>query len=100
MLKGLVVFLLLLLVIGWIVLSPGVYTVPPSLEWPEGVTIVYVNKSGGVPFFFSPDAYCYDQSGYVSDSCRSQSMRASAELVQRQFFRLPYSEWAYARAIE
>ena len=39
---------------GWIVLSPGVFTIPPTEGWLDGVTIIYVDKPSNVPFFSSP----------------------------------------------
>jgi len=83
---------------GWIVLSPGVFTIPPTDGYLEGVTIIYVDKPSNVPFFASPDSFCLEQTGGVSYRCRQQVIQASSDLIRREFVRIPYVQWAYAQS--
>ncbi len=82
----------------WIVLSPGVYTIPPTEGYLDGVTIVYVDKPSNVPFFSSPDSFCLEQTGGVSYSCRYQIIQGSSDLIRRELVRVPYIKWAYVQS--
>ncbi len=96
--KGIFFFLLLMILGGWIVLSPGVFTIPPTEGWLDGVTIIYVDKPSNVPFFSSPDFFCLEQTGGVSYSCRHQVIQGSSDLIRRELVRIPYVQWAYVQS--
>ena len=96
--KAFFLFLLVMFALGWVVLSPGVYTIPPTEGWLEGVTIIYVDKPSNVPFFSSPDFFCLEQTGGVSPSCRQQVIQNSSDLILRELVRIPYVQWAYAQS--
>jgi hypothetical protein len=93
------VFLLVVaIVIAWVFLSPGVFTVQPIGALPEGVTLVYHSRNPEMPFFSSPDALCIQMQGGVSLMCRAMALGAASDLTDRVLLRLPYSHWAYLQS--
>jgi hypothetical protein len=95
MLKAMILFLLLLIFGAWFILRPGVFFVPPSVTEPEGVTLIYYEKPGDIPFFSSPDSLCMAMYGEVTTSCREAGYNKVTSLSQRLIARLPYADWAY-----
>lgn len=93
--KATLLFLLLLIVGGWAILRPGFYFIPPSFDEPDGVILVYYEKSGDMPLFASPETLCRSQYGYVTDDCLEAERNRSSVLSQRLVTRLPYADWAY-----
>jgi len=94
-LSVLIVFMLL-----WVVVRPGIFTIQPIGALPEGVTIIYSQRGPEMPFFSSPDRMCLDIQGSVSLMCRGMTIAAAGELFDRIIIRLPYIEWAYLRSTE
>ena len=92
------VSLLLILVLGWVFIRPGVFTIQPIEALPEGVTYIYHSRGTEIPFFASPDGLCLKARGGVDLLCRSAALEGSSELAERIFIRLPYSHWAYLRS--
>lgn len=90
--------ILAVLVITWIVIRPGVFTVHPMGGLPEGVTLIYRGRGAQMPFFASPDGMCLQVQGEVSLLCRMAAVTAAAELTDRILLELPYSHWAYLRS--
>lgn len=85
-------------VIGWIGLRPGVFTVQPIGALPEGITFIYHSRGPEMPFFSSPDGLCLAINGGVSLLCRMAALGAADELQDRVLIRLPYSRWVYLRS--
>lgn len=89
---------LAILIVAWVLVRPGVFTVQPIGALPEGVTIIYHSRSSEMPFFSSPDGLCLMMQGSVNLLCRGVAMAAMEELTERVIVRLPYSRWAYLRS--
>ena len=87
-----------LLLLAWILIRPGVFTVQPIGALPEGITIVYHSRGPEMPFFSSPDGLCLEMQGSVSLLCRGIALGAAEEIVDRVIVRLPYNHWAYLRS--
>jgi hypothetical protein len=87
-----------LVILAWVLIRPGVYTIQPIGAIPEGVTLVYHSRNPEMPFFSSPDGMCLDIQGGVSLFCRLAALNAATELTDRIILRLPYSHWAYLRS--
>jgi hypothetical protein len=87
--------IVIITVIAWILIRPGVYTIQPIGALPEGVTIIYHSRNPEMAFFSSPDGLCLKLQGSVSLLCRLAAVSASADLTDRIIFRLPYMRWAY-----
>jgi hypothetical protein len=87
-----------LMVLCWIVIRPGVYTVEPNNALPEGMTVIYYGRGAGMPFFSSPDRVCLQIQGSVSEMCRMEVLAQAADLTNRILLQLPYVHWAYLRS--
>lgn len=87
-----------ILVLAWILVRPGVFTIQPIGAIPEGITIIYHSRSSEMPFFSSPDGLCLQMQSGVSLLCRMAALSASTDLADRIIFRLPYSHWAYLQS--
>jgi hypothetical protein len=79
----------------------SVYSIPPSADEPEGVTML-VGREDGEPMFNSPQAppprkRAAKKSGSISFG---SSPGAKRPLEQRTIVRLPYLEWAYKKSLE
>lgn len=90
--------IVLLLVVLWILVKPGVFTIQPIGALPEGITFIYHSRGPDLPFFSSPDSLCLETQGSVSLLCRAGAIGAASELSDRIIIRLPYSHWAYLRS--
>jgi hypothetical protein len=86
------------LLLAWILLRPGVFTIQPIGALPEGITFVYYGRGSEMPFFSSPDGLCLQMQGKVSLFCRAGALSAATELKDRIILRMPYSRWAYLRS--
>lgn len=86
------------IVLAWILIRPGVFTIQPIGAIPEGVTIIYHSRNPEMPFFSSPDGLCLQMEGGVSLLCRMAALNASTDLTDRIILRLPYSRWAYLQS--
>lgn len=87
-----------LLVLIWIVVRPGVFTIQPIGAVPEGITIIYHSRNPEMPFFSSPDGLCLEIQGSVTLLCRATAIGAVEDIADRIIFRLPYIHWAYLRS--
>jgi hypothetical protein len=98
--KGLYIALtfIVIIVLAWILVRPGVFTVQPIGALPEGVTIIYHSRGSDMPFFASPDGMCLMTEGSVSLLCRGFALAASADLTDRIILRLPYIHWTYLQS--
>lgn len=94
--KYLIVLIIILII--WILVKPGVFTIQPIGALPDGITIIYHSRNSEMPFFSSPDGLCLQIQGSVSLLCRAVSLSALEELSDRILLRLPYSHWAYLRS--
>lgn len=92
--------LAIVMVIGYEIIRPGVFTIQPIGILPEGITIIYHSRGDKMPFFSSPDGLCLEIQGSVSLLCRLTSMSAATEIIDRAFIRLPYSRWAYLESTD
>ena len=86
------------IVLAWILIRPGLFTIQPIGAIPEGITIIYHSRNPEMPFFSSPDGLCLQMEGSVSLFCRMAALSASSDLTDRIILRLPYSHWAYLQS--
>lgn len=89
---------ILIFVVAFLLIRPGVFTIQPIGSLPEGITMVYHSRSSEMPFFSSPDGICLETMGSVSLLCRGMAIASIEELADRILFRLPYSRWAYLQS--
>ena len=89
---------ILIFVVAFLLIRPGVFTIQPIGALPEGITFIYHSRGSEMPFFSSPDGLCLESMGGVSLLCRGMAMASLEELTDRILFRLPYSHWAYLRS--
>lgn len=89
---------LLIIVLLWLIIRPGVFTIQPIGAIPEGITFVYHSRGSEMPFFSSPDALCIQMQGSVSLLCRASAISAASDLTDRIIIRLSYSRWAYLQS--
>jgi hypothetical protein len=87
-----------IIILAWILIRPGVFTIQPIGAIPEGVTIIYHSRNPEMPFFSSPDGLCLQMEGDVSLLCRMAALNVSTDLTDRVILRLPYSRWAYLQS--
>lgn len=99
---GFSIFILLVitLVVGYWMLSPGVFTIQPIGALPDGVTIIYHSRNAEMPFFSSPDGLCLKIQGSVNLLCRAMAMSSATDLADRVLIKLPYSRWAYLQSTD
>src|SRR5450759_5544802 len=83
---------LAVLVLIYLVVRPGFYTVQPIGTLPEGVTLL-VRRASGEALFESPDGLCLRIQGSVSLLCGGGAKGRAP--LDRIIVRLPYLEWAY-----
>jgi hypothetical protein len=95
MIKGVLLFLLVLLVGSALIVRPGFFFVPPSAFEPEGVILLYYEKQSGMPLFSSPASLCMAQYGVITSACLETGQNTAQALSQRLIVRLPYADWAY-----
>jgi len=95
MIKGVLLFVLVLLLGTALVVRPGFFFVPPSAFEPEGVILLYYDKQPGMPLFASPDSLCMAQYGVITTACLETGQNTARALSQRLITRLPYADWAY-----
>lgn len=95
--KGLYITIavIVLIILAWVVIKPGVFTIQPIGALPDGITLIYHSRSSQMPFFSSPDGLCLQMQGSVSLLCRGAAMAAVEELADRIIIRLPYIHQAY-----
>jgi hypothetical protein len=86
------------LLVIWVIVRPGVFTIQPNSALPDGITIVYSTRTAGIPFFSSPEGLCLAIEGEVTSTCRQTALAAAKDLDDRTLFRLPYSQWAYLQS--
>ena len=86
------------LLVIWVIVRPGVFTIQPNNTLPEGITIVYNTRSPGIPFFSSAEGLCLAIEGDVTSTCRETALAAARDLDDRTLFKLPYSQWAYLQS--
>lgn len=89
---------ILILVVLFLIVRPGVFTIQPIGALPEGITVVYHSRSSEMPFFSSPDGLCLESMGGVSLLCRGAALASMEVLSERIVFRFPYSHWAYLKS--
>jgi len=90
--------ILTLLILAFIFIRPGVFTIQPIGAIPDGITFVYHSRNPEMPFFSSPDGLCLEFQGSVSLLCRAGALSALDELSDRILLRLPYSHFAYLQS--
>lgn len=87
--------IIILVMMLWVIVRPGVFTIQPIGAIPDGITFVYHSRNPEMPFFSSPDGICLEIQGGVSLLCRGTVLAASKDLTDRIILRLPYIHWAY-----
>ena len=90
--------LAIVVLVVFVLIRPGVFTIQPIGAIPEGITIIYHSRSGEMPFFASPDGLCLKIQGSVNLLCRLTAMSVAGELTDKILIRLPYSRWAYLQS--
>ncbi len=90
-----VLALIVLMVLAYFTVRPGVFTVQPIGAMPDGVTVIYHSRGPKVPFFSSPDGLCLQTTGSVNLLCRGTALATATALLDRVIIKLPYSRWAY-----
>jgi len=93
-----VITIIAAIVLTWLLIRPGVFTIQPIGALPEGVTFIYHSRNPNMPFFSSPDGLCLEMEGHVSLLCRMAALSASTDLIDRIIVKLPYSHWAYLQS--
>ena len=87
-----VALILLVLLVGLIYFTMGVYSVQPIGAIPDGATVI-VWRTSNEPFFNSADATCLRTEVGVSLLCRGMALKYAP--TNRIVLRLPYQQWAY-----
>ncbi len=90
--------LIVLVIVVFILIRPGVFTIQPIGAIPEGATIIYHSRSSELSSFSSPDSMCLELQGGVSLLCRGIALGAATDLLERKITQLPSSEWAYLQS--
>ena len=90
-----VIAAIIIAVIVWVLVRPGVFTIQPIGALPEGVTFIYHSRGSEIPLFSSPDGLCLKAQQSVTLLCRAAALSAVSGLTDRIIVRLPYSHWAY-----
>ena len=92
------IIIVVVFVVLWILVRPGVFTIQPIGALPEGITFIYHSRNPEMSFFSSPDGMCLEMQGKVTLLCRAAALSAVEELSDRIILRLSYSHWAYLRS--
>ena len=87
------VFLQMILIV--MVMKPGVFTIKPSEQIPNGETILYYGKSDDVPLFSSPERFCLQSERSTKQACESWDTAILPEVIKRGLISLPYIDLAY-----
>lgn len=90
--------LIVVTIVGWWLIRPGVFIIQPIGALPEGVTLVYHSRNAEMSFFASPDGLCLKIQGSVNLICRMASLAVVGQLTDRALIKLPYSRWAYLQS--
>ena len=68
------------LLVIWVIVRPGVFTIQPNDALPEGITILYSTRTAGIPLFSSPEGLCLALEGTVTAACRATALNAAKDL--------------------
>ncbi|HSM24373.1 MAG TPA: hypothetical protein VK856_05870, partial [Anaerolineaceae bacterium] len=82
-----IILVILVLVVFSFLMRPGVYTIQPVDGIPDGITIVYILRDAGEPFFNSLHPECVYSPTSVSLICnamvRSTFQKLSGKIILR-----------------
>ena len=81
--------LIVLLIIAWFMIRPGVFTIQPIGALPDGISLIYHSRNPEMEFFSSPDGLCLDIQGSVSLLCRMVGLSVVEDLLDRKIINLP-----------
>ena len=96
--KWISIFIVILVIVALLfLLRPGVYTFQPVDGIPEGMTIVYIFRDTGEPFFNSLHPECVYSPTSVSLICNAMVRSTFQNLSGKIILRLPYNHWAYLK---
>ena len=85
-----------LVVLGWVLLRPGLFVVQPIGAVPDGAAIVYLSRGEKLDTVDSADGICLRMSGGVNLLCRGAALGQFMNTYENEIVvRLPYSEWMY-----
>ncbi len=88
-----------ILAMAWVIIRPGVFTIQPIGNMPQGVTVIYFSRAPGVPLFSSPEGLCLKSQGSISLDCSMVALNTAAELSNRIILQLPFNQWAYLKSM-
>ncbi|MFN2149564.1 MAG: hypothetical protein ACK2T2_14345 [Anaerolineales bacterium] len=91
--KGIVLLLLIMFGAMWVIVRPAILIAQPSPAFPEGTTLIYLDKPADMRVFESTDRQCVDIYASTSDSCRDQMLVEDRILFQSELVQLPYMPW-------
>lgn len=100
MFRALLLFLIVVLIIAWIIMTPGLFVVEPTSQYPNGMSLLYYQRSPQIPFFYSASAHCLKTTGSTTPACQDTAVLQSRRLFDRRIAILPYSAWALQRSLE
>ncbi|MBN1440179.1 MAG: hypothetical protein JW929_12290 [Anaerolineales bacterium] len=93
-----IVFGIVVLIMAWIIVRPGIFVMPPNAEYRDGVVIVYHSRGNDMGFIASPDSVCVSLQGTSSQACRDLVLSEFDAVLNRMVLSLPYNEWLYLRS--
>ena len=100
MFRAFLLFVIVILILGWIIMTPGLFLVEPTSQYPDGMTLLYYRRSSQIPFFYSASAHCLKTTGATSPMCQDAAVMQSRGLFDRRIAILPYSDWALQRSLD
>lgn len=92
-----IILVILVLVVFSFLMRPGVYTIQPVDGIPDGMTIVYILRDAGEPFFNSLHPECVYSPTSVSLICNAMVRSTFQKLSGKIILRMPYNHWAYLK---
>ena len=78
---------ILLVLLVWVLVRPGIFIQQPIGAAPEGGMVIYHSRGPDMPFFASADGLCLTLQGSVSLLCRATALAARLNARQRSRIR-------------
>lgn len=100
MARSVALLIIIILVVMWFIIKPGLYIISPMPRVEEGTMLFYYDRHPNIPFFYSTDLQCLRAVGEADEECRISAYSSALGVRERTIFRLPYSECAYLRSLE
>jgi hypothetical protein len=84
-----IIFGIVVLLIAWNIISPGIFIVQPNSAYPHGKTIIYHSRGQDISFVSSPEDVCLKVQGTASAACQELVISELDTILNRAIISFP-----------